>query len=112
MKSAVRENKAANRALRSYLADHEDDPGLMVERMISDEHPWDVLASGSAVESRAGYVAALRRFEDSRREIRLVTILWAKRVHGLSYRSMGPRIGVSEQMAVRLGREAAQRYPD
>jgi len=111
MWAAVEEQDAANRALRQYLADLEGRPALMVERMFSGEHPSEVLQRMGADQIRFAYSEALQRFENARREVRGLMILWAKRIHGSSYRSMGPRFGISEQLAVRLGQEAARRHP-
>jgi hypothetical protein len=111
MKAAVEEHDAANRALRRHLSELEGRPAVMVERMLAGEHPSEVLQKMGADLIRSAYSQALQRFENSRREVRGLLILWAKLVHGNSYRSMGPRLGISEQLAVRLGQEAARRHP-
>ena len=112
LEAALRENEAANDNLRNFLVRHRDSSRGVVTRLISGEHAWSALENEDAAERRDGYVSALRRFEDSRRELRMLVILWAKRYQGLSYRSIGPRFGVSEQMAAKLGQEASKRYPD
>ena len=108
---ALDEHEAANEALRDYLALHRKTARATIERLLGGEHPWQVLMDEDAAGRRGGYLEVWRRFENSRRDMRRLVILWAKRKHGMSYRSMADRLGISEQMAIKLGGQAAKVYP-
>jgi len=109
---AIDDNEHANDALCEYLTVHRGNSRSVVNRLLTGEDTWGALDREDAARRRDGYLDAQRRFEDTRRELRMLVILWAKRIDGLSYRSMGPRLGISAQMAVKLGQEAAKKYPD
>jgi hypothetical protein len=108
---AVDANESANDALRDYLQRNRGTTRAVVDQLLNGDHPWQVLPRNEAAHRRDGYVEVWRRFEDTRQEMRRLTILWAKRQFGVSYRSMGQRLGVSEQMAIKLGGQAAKAYP-
>ena len=108
---AVDENEGANDALCDYLARHRESARAAVEGLLGGQHPWEVLMRQDAAGRREGHLHAWRRFEDSRQEMRRLLILWAKRRFGVSYRSMGERLGISEQMATKLGGQAARVHP-
>jgi len=108
---SLEEHEAANEALRDYLALHRKTARATIERLLRGEHPWQVLMGEDAAGRREGYLEVWRRFENSRRDMRRLVILWAKRRHGVSYRSMAGHLGISEQMAIKLGGQAAKLYP-
>jgi len=112
LKRAVEENEAANDALCDYLSRHRDATRGTADRLLAGEHPWEALLHVDAAGRREAYLDVWRRFEDSRQEMRRLTILWAKRVFGISYRSMGAYLGISEQLAIKLGGQAARAHPD
>jgi hypothetical protein len=107
----VKENEAANDALCDFLGNNRGTSRAIVERMLAGEDPWAALETEQAAGRRDGYLDARQRLEDSRRRLRMLVILWTKRHSGASYRSMGWRLGVSPQMAARLGAEAAKEFP-
>ena len=107
----VDENEAANDALCDYLGNHRGTSRAIVKRLLSGEDPWEALEAEQAADRRDGYLDARQRLEDSRRRLRMLVILWTKRHNGASYRSKGWRLGISPQMAARLGAEAANEFP-
>jgi len=110
IEAALLENEQANDALCEYLKDHRDATRAVVGRTLAGEHVRTVLVTEQAASRRDAYLDALHRFEESRRTIRMLVLLWAKQELGISFRSMGTPLGISPQMAVKLGHEGTQRY--
>jgi hypothetical protein len=108
---AAEENEAANDALCEYLTRNRGMARTVAERLLTGEHPSLALRDEDAAGRRESYRELLRRFEDSRHQMRRLVILWAKRGFGVSYRSMGELLGISQQMAIKLGGEAARDHP-
>jgi len=108
---AAQRNELANDALRRYLAEHRGNARAVVDRLLRGEHPWQVLLREQAPSRRESYLQVWREFEETRQQMRRLVIVWAKRRFGVSYRSMGEYLGISEQLATKLGGQAARAHP-
>lgn len=105
MKAALIENERANDALRHFLAVNRANPRAVIERILGGASPSEALHLENTPRLRDQYVAHLKRFEESRKQVRFALFRWAIS-RGVSASKLASGLGVSRQMAVRLAREA------
>ena len=105
MEAALVENERANDALRHFLEAHRGHSRLVIEQILGGATPAEALQLEEVPKRRNEYQKRLRRFEASRKRLRLVLFRWALS-KGSSASKIAPGLGISRQMAVRLAQEA------